>query len=142
MSKTVKSTPLMLACNDYRNGQFEGLLRGVQLTDEEILNLETCLVDDEDIDELAGLDIVFDPQNRWFKVANDYTVPILDRKNWVGNWCWDCVLVELPELVKFLNWLMQTQSFYCVNGIDTLHDAWHNMKPIDEECLQEIIVNA
>ena len=44
---------LMLACNDDRNGQFEGILKGVQLRDEEILSLETCLVDDEDVCEFV-----------------------------------------------------------------------------------------
>lgn len=141
MNTPVEIVPLMIACNDPENGSFDGILRGIQLGNSEILDLECCIVDEEDGFELDGLDIEVTSDNNYLKVKSEttYTVPLLGRKSWVGNWCWDCVLVDLSELTKFLNWLMQTNTFWCVAGVETLYSAWHDMKPFTADLLKEVL---
>ena len=44
-------------------------------------------------------------------------------RNWVGNWCWDRVVLKNVYLLRFLRVLMDN-GWECVDGMTVLFDAW------------------
>ncbi len=112
MSKAKKDPPkpmrVMLACNDYRNGMFQGWFDSVAIDKYEA--------------ELDG------PQTR-LTFLSDNRVRI-GRKiyehtgvaEWVGNWCWDEIrIVDGRRLLEHL----KSRGFRCSSG-HTKFFEWFN----------------
>ena len=89
--------PLMLACNYYRNGVFDGLLRAIDLgADCETLKLESPYLDRHLRLEIGENEI---------KIGKTRTWPIRGHREWVGNWCYDCVWVTSADAAEIVNFL-------------------------------------
>lgn len=83
---------VMLCCNDPDNGLFDGRLSGLEIGP----NMKFSST------QWTG------PAIRWvgtngMRIAGK-TFNFDGYRNWVGNWCWDCVTMRGDEVLKLLNW--------------------------------------
>jgi len=81
---------LDLAANDYRNGQPSGKTDRIEI--EDFLQMEgpsvSCTIDRNKL-EIDGLHF-----------------NLKGYRTWVGNWCWDSVLLESAHVAKIINHLL------------------------------------
>jgi hypothetical protein len=123
---TPKTITVMLACNDYRNGNFQGFIEQVQLLD---------------LIELEGdpLRVSFSrgPKNPLLVVEPGLLIQTYDHKEWVGNWCWDAVRLSIPDTFQLLEHL-RAQHWSCLEAEVSLMDAWENKAPM-LEYLREVV---
>lgn len=59
------------------------------------------------------------------------TFPILSYGSWIGNWCWDGARVTVETANEIAAYLKSLGKFDCVEGEESLYDAWHENKIID-----------
>lgn len=83
------------ACNDYRNGEFQGECNAVQVEDEG--------------DVVIGFDILDVPM-KWdgnVVILADASFAVNGRARWVGNWCWDQTRMLEEDVVRLVKWLIE-----------------------------------
>lgn len=109
----MKAMWLHLACNDHRNGSFEGKF-GAVAVEGDALELQCSrwgwspsLRVESDRIRIS---------RRWF--------PVLGHRTWVGNWCWDAFAVTPDTLAAVLNYVRSTGWFSCDGGLVELGDVW------------------
>ena len=108
---------LHVACNDPDNGLFSGRASMLQIGNAE-LELrswhEPKFFEFDDTIRLAG--------KKW---------PIEDRKDWLGNWCWNAYRIGDGTrtigwwMVDFATWLRGRNLFRCTHGPSDFYD-WFN----------------
>lgn len=98
----------LLCCNSADNGLFESRLYGVELEGDKC---GTAL--DFDSNRLGwGPQLTFtDSHIRVFRRS----FPVLCRKSWVGNWCWEQVTLRLCVAAAFLTAIRKSQ-YFSLNG--------------------------
>jgi len=47
-------------------------------------------------------------EGNYLKVTNDQFY-IADRRRWVGNWCWDAVMMPAESVCRLLNWAFENE---------------------------------
>ena len=113
------------ACNNPDNGDFAGQVCQIALPDGaldltarawRITSFRGCpkLRDGMDSFVLAG--------KRW---------PVIRRKFWVGNWCWDSFTLTSDKATAFMVWLHGRALFQCEGGWSELCDAWDRPPPLN-----------
>ena len=85
---------LMLCVNHHQNGVFAGLCRGISLSDEECLSLESPFLNRHLKCEIG---------DKHFRLGKSHTWRHRGHQTWVGNWCWDAVAVTPSCAADVLN---------------------------------------
>lgn len=113
-----------MACNDPDNGDFVGRVCQIALGNDAleltakawgILSYRGCpkLRDEASVFFLAG--------KRW---------PFVQRKSWLGNWCWDGYALKPDIATAFMVWLHRRGLFKCEGGWVELCEAWDAPAPL------------
>lgn len=117
MSDTLR---IMLAVNNPDNGVHSGYLRAVDFADLLSVwaydNAMTCRL------ETIGVDRIRIGRRRF---------PILRYSTWVGNWCWDAVLVDGNVANAIAEHVRKSGKFHPEMGVSEIWDAWESGKPLD-----------
>ena len=104
---------LMLAENDYRNGEQQGFVDAISVDDLNVQIEGFALLTRKDgklyFDGLLG-------------------IPYRTCSMWVGNWCWNQYTIEIKYLMRLLNWL-RAKEWNLTEGIDKLYNRWYSGKP-------------
>ena len=121
---------VMLACNDPDNGVHTGYCDAVEL-----------LPRWRDGDPLLKLDGVpwrcqcqaITAKERVWCAGTGYEgllrfgrlrVPYLDAQSWVGNWCWDAVVLHVEHAAILVATLCASPRWGIEEGASVLYDAW------------------
>ena len=64
--------------------------------------------------------------------------PIVSYGTWIGNWCWDGARVTIPVANAIANYLQSMDKFNCIQGEESLYDAWAAKQHIRFETVLEI----
>lgn len=115
---------LMLAVNDPDNGDFSGQVRAVEV------------VDRRGGDIYIGLESSFwdwaPPCRLWPEgelQIGRRRFPILGHLSWVGNWCWDLVIVTAWTAARIFNWL-RLQGYWSIDvGEHSMFEKWQRAEP-------------
>ena len=101
-----------VACNDPDNGNFAGRTMMVQVGEMEI-----------EADNWAGyaFSVLDSGQVRLHRRAFSF----VDRKFWMGNWCWDRFWMRRSEAKRFLGMLRDSGRWRCTSAPCRLYD-WFN----------------
>ena len=111
---------LSLACNNYRNGAFDGLCRAIILGDCSVLKLESPWVDRFLKCAIEG---------RRFRLGKGHWWPHRGHATWVGNWCWDAVTVTHTVAAEVLNFAAR-RGYRPEMGLASLWDAIESRRPL------------
>ena len=109
---TTKTPTICLdfACNDHRNGMFQGWF-------------ESAVIEGAHI-ELEGPRIrITEVSNRVLRVGR-ITLPIIGSRDWVGNWCWNGYTLKPTYAVTVLNYLRK-RGYRCDAGPCEIYDRWN-----------------
>lgn len=113
-----------VACNDPDNGNFIGKFHMLQVTaGDDDMEFEGPLYQSDGITFS-----VKDGRARFGRIR----VPILQSKDWVGNWCWNSVWVRWPDALKVINYLgkQTVQGWHMSCGPELLYDAFNARREI------------
>lgn len=119
---------IMLACNDPNNGVHTGRCDAIEiLTDwqdsDPLLKLEgaawRCSL-------VADTDRVWPDGERFEGILHfgKLSLPWRDAKSYVGNWCWDAVVVPVSDAARLIATLWQSPRWDIEEGEQSLFDAW------------------
>lgn len=115
---------LDLACNDYRNGVFQGWFESAYVhrgaSYEEGLELEGPRTKVK-VAELGGT----------VRIGR-VTVPYKSSQSWVGNWCWDSYQIDPRDMLRVLNYLIR-RGWHCTCGPTELFERFNEGREITAE---------
>jgi len=89
---------LMLCVNDHRNGVFTGRCRSISLADPDHLTIESPWLD-------SALKCRLD--YGVFGLGKSALWPHDGLQEWVGNWCWNAVVVEPETAAHVINFAVR-----------------------------------
>jgi hypothetical protein len=117
---------LHLCCNDDRNGLFQGYVNDVclDLPDGETIELNGPRVS---VSFIAETEI---------RIGRTRSV-MLAYREWVGNWCWDCVKVSDGSARKILNYLKE-RGWSFTAAPTNFFDRWEEEGAIEPEEWREL----
>jgi hypothetical protein len=110
-----------IACNDPDNGNFAARAEQVQIGDT-LIELECRRWPAPRFAELGGN----------IRLSGKHW-PILDSKDWVGNWCWNGYWIKIPVAVDFLCWLHARKLYDLTCGEERIFNMWRLDKPFDSD---------
>jgi len=98
---------LHLCVNDPANGEFSGLCREITLDDCELLTLESPYFD-------RHLRCAI--ERTYFRLGKSHCWQHHGHQTWIGNWCWDAVLVSPACAADVLNFCIRRRYRWTVAG--------------------------
>jgi hypothetical protein len=113
-----------VACNDPDSGIFAGRVPQIQIADvgtgDILLELDAHSWDPLS-SRITGV--------RYREAPGEFVLagkrwPVLRRKEWYGNWCWNACWMADQQARAFLVWLRQRNLFSVSGGVCELCDAW------------------
>lgn len=104
------SIDVMLCCNNPDNGIFDGKLRALEIGP----NMSFYAIQWEGR-RIALLDNAIRISGKRF--------PVNGFREWVGNWCWDCVTMRGSTVLELLNW-PRFRKFFEVDEAETRLFNW------------------
>jgi hypothetical protein len=107
------SIHVMLCCNDWRDGNFEGRAECVEIEGLKMQGGSIRVNHENGVLQFGRL-----------KVKASY-------KTWVGNWCWDMATVSAVDARRMLNYLIR-QKWHCEEGACGLFDKINAGQEIGE----------
>ena len=113
--------PVMLCCNDYRNGIFEEKVSSIEIGDN--LRLECGFAYWSPRMRVKG--------GKIFIARKAF--PCLEYKEWYGNWCWDRAILYGKTVIELLNWLKQKDWFFAEEGETRMFQIWENKEKFFED---------
>lgn len=121
--------PVMLCINDPNNGLGEGRVRAIEVGSRErgdlFLSFET-----DDPGPVCRLRFEDSTAVRVRISRHEY--PIEAYRQWVGNWCWDCVLMRPRAVARLLNDLYAAQRWTLDEGFTEWWEYWQSGQRVDE----------
>jgi hypothetical protein len=127
---------VMLCVNDPANGMDTGRVSNINISmSADGIELEGC-----------------EPGPRWSIVTkmrgpirtakvriSRRTFNISSHQNWVGNWCWDAVMMPIDEVVRLLNYLRDSGEWQCTRAETRFFERFKSGKAIDEKFVRRTI---
>lgn len=115
---------LMLCVNDPDNGSFRGRVRAVEVIDWKVadvhIGLECRFLDWEPACQIRSEGKLQLSRRRF---------DILQHRTWVGNWCWDQVIVTAWTAAQIFNWL-RLQGYWTMDVAEcSMWDKWQRAEP-------------
>lgn len=120
----MKTITINLCCNDSQ-GDTEALH---QVEIGELLHLHGDLFD--------GDDIHFEPDKSAVHI-NQVRYPIRGYKPWVGNICWDAVVMTTEDAARLVNHLRELPHWSVFEGVCELFEAFQSKAEITAEMLEQ-----
>lgn len=118
-----KPARFLLCVNDPANGEPSGRIAGIELCGDGTtrLDLEPCKYPE--------------PRFRWVQRKAEKRIrisgrefPYLGSKSWVGNWCWDAVVMSPSVAADLLNHL-RTEGWQATGGEVRYGRLWDSGEP-------------
>jgi hypothetical protein len=104
------------ACNDGRNGVFNGRARGFAVHGDK------WSVDYDADDPLRGVAFSVNETLLTFRIHRA-SYPYVRRKEWYGNWCWDAFAMKRPAALRLLL-ALNSKDCWHLSGGDTRVCDW------------------
>lgn len=138
---------LSLACNNPRNGSFLGnavsfefeFFSGAKL-------IAGCEIDSKYCDIGLRVSFACDLQsNRDVRgkdvivLGTNHAIPFRSYQTWVGNWCWDSMLIAPDDAVRLLR-KMRRSGFHLDASCQQLSDWWESIerpRPVVQQDVSE-----
>lgn len=122
---------LALCCNDYRNGNFTGILQTLELEykGEHLIRLE--------VDCRMSVNYVIWQNNQQGVRISRRAFPIRAQQSWYGNWCWDAVDVSPKTALQIINYIRQ--KCHIEEGIQNLWEAFRADRDITLDDLRKAV---
>lgn len=120
---------LMLACNHYRNGMFQGYVESVSLgCGRGDFRFGTDYLDNHEL-TLSGprVRLAFSKKSRSRARLGSVVFEFCGYKEWVGNWCWDAMFVE-RKTVREIARTLKSQSWTCESASGLLIDWFDRLE--------------
>lgn len=118
-------TKIMLACNDWRNGNWLGVCESVEIADITLVGGRvTSAHSSERLINAKAYE--GDTTLRVGRVS----IPCLSYKTWVGNWCWDCASVRAIHALKVMNYLAGKPDWHCEEAEFEIFKAFNDRRVV------------
>lgn len=106
-----------LACNNPDNGNMQWYVESININ---IGSFEPALM-------LTGSRLAV---GRWsncshWRLGHLSSLKVLSYSRWVGNWCWDMVVVSQKDAAKIVNYLKK-RGWCCEGGWAEMDEKWDN----------------
>ena len=119
----MKNWDVMIACNDHRNGHFCGradafqmVPRGSHDASMELDGPPVAIRFEREYCRRTGV-------NHFVRIANN-KFAIRSHSEWVGNWCWDSVMMSRDD-VRWLCRILKRKQYHCNCAPEMLY-RWFN----------------
>lgn len=124
-----------IACNHHHNGTFRGAANSLEFRFFANLKLIAgCQVDSKYVDAYlrvsfaCGLPSARDQRGKNVVVlGTNHAIPFRSYRTWVGNWCWDSMLIAPADAVRLLRKLRRS-GFSMDEGSQQLWDWWESIE--------------
>ena len=124
---------VMLCCNDPDNGIFDGHLSALEIGPN--MSFSSTQWKGPRLAYLGGDGRTFGHAR--VRIAGK-VFPICGYRNWVGNWCWDCVTMRGETVIELLNWPRFSQFFDIDEGEERLFNWFKARRPWSDNDLRLI----
>jgi hypothetical protein len=124
-----------IACNDHRNGSFLGNAVSFQFEFfAESKLIAGCEIDSKYCDIGMRVSFACDPHARGERsdqgiivLGTNHAMPFRSYRAWVGNWCWDSMLISTADAVRLLHKLRRS-AFHLDEACQPLWDWWESIE--------------
>lgn len=123
---------LAMACNDYRNGNYKGVVDAINIADESGDGLH--LVGDRPLS--CSVTKSANSGMPRFLCIGHLRLRIHSYSTWVGNWCWDEASMDNEELAKAVNYLRK-RGWQCEGGYVELTDKYEGNEALTADDFTE-----
>ena len=113
---------VMLCCNHYRNGVFNGRLCGVDFG-HELLEV-VCSDLRGDRMRYSWSEMTQGSGKIHLKGHKEFCFS--GHREWVGNWCWDGVMMSLTEAARLANHLKTLHWWHCDAAEESMYEKWND----------------
>lgn len=122
-----------ICCNDPDNGLFDRRAAAIQIYDR-------C--GGQNLIELAAKNMVGPAMRATASgiAISNKQFPVLDSREWVGNWCWNRYLMTVETTVALFVWLHAKGRFGVDMADERLFNAWKSPSAFPGDTFKNILL--